>query len=61
MTVPEAAGAQLDVFLVPLGDIVPKKRLILTKLFLVCAALVATGLAANVQAMAAGVAGSASS
>lgn len=41
-------------FLVPLGDVIPKKRLILAKLVLVSAALVATGLASNVGAMAAG-------
>jgi len=33
------------IFLVPLGDILPKRRLILTKLLLGCATLVITGLA----------------
>ena len=42
------------VFLVPLGDIIAKKRLILAKLFLVAAALVATGLASSAWEMAAG-------
>jgi predicted MFS family arabinose efflux permease len=46
-------GAGL-LFLVPLGDVIPKKRLILAKLCLVSAALVATGLASSVSAMAAG-------
>ena len=41
-------------FLVPLGDVVAKKRLIVAKLFLVSVALVATGLVSNVAAMAAG-------
>ncbi|MGA3007336.1 MAG: MFS transporter [Opitutaceae bacterium] len=41
-------------FLVPLGDIIPKKRLILAKLVLVSAALVGTGFSANVRAMAVG-------
>ena len=41
-------------FLVPLGDVIAKKRLILAKLGLVAAALVATGFVSSVPAMAAG-------
>jgi predicted MFS family arabinose efflux permease len=41
-------------FLVPLGDIIAKKRLILVKLFLVAAALALTALSTNVLEMAAG-------
>jgi predicted MFS family arabinose efflux permease len=41
-------------FLVPLGDVISKKRLIIAKLCLVSAALVATGLVSSVTAMAAG-------
>ena len=41
-------------FLVPLGDIVSKKRLILAKLCLVSVALAATGLSTNVAEMTAG-------
>jgi len=53
-TVTQVGYAAGIIFLVPLGDILPKKRLILTKLLLVCLALLATGLASNVLALAAG-------
>ncbi len=53
-TVTQIGYASGIVFLVPLGDIIAKKRLILAKLFLVCAALVLTGLSTNVAEMIAG-------
>lgn len=42
------------VFLVPLGDVMPKKRLIVAKLLLVSAALLATSLAGNIGQLLAG-------
>jgi len=53
-TVTQVGYASGIFFLVPLGDVIPKKRLILAKLFLVSAALVATGFATTVAAMIAG-------
>jgi len=53
-TVTQVGYAAGIIFLCPLGDILPKKRLILTKLLLVCVALAATGLTSTVLAMAAG-------
>jgi predicted MFS family arabinose efflux permease len=53
-TVTQVGYAGGIVFVVPLGDIVPKKRLILAKLLLVAAALAATGLSTTVGAMIAG-------
>jgi len=53
-TVTQVGYAAGIVFLVPLGDVAPKKQLILGKLILLVAALVATGLAPGVLTMAAG-------
>jgi predicted MFS family arabinose efflux permease len=53
MTVTQIGFGIGIVFLVPLGDVIPKKRLILAKLCLLSATLVATGLVSSVTAMAA--------
>ena len=53
-TVTQVGYAIGIVFLVPLGDVIAKQRLISGKLLLVAAALIATGCATNVFAMAAG-------
>jgi len=53
-TVTQLGYAAGILFVVPLGDIIPKKRLILAKLVLVCAALIVTGAASTVGEMIAG-------
>jgi predicted MFS family arabinose efflux permease len=53
-TVTQLGYAAGIIFLVPLGDIIAKKKLILAKLLLVAVALAATGLASGVRTMVAG-------